>query len=307
MEQTGELKQQARALGLQSIGVAEAGPSPHRGRYLEWLAAGRHGTMSYMARQVAQRTDPRRLLPGARSIVVVTLPYPDEVPFPHRGHGKISRYARGRDYHKVLRPPLKKLAEFISAGGRWRCWHSVDTGPILERDWAEAAGVGWIGKNGLVIDKELGSWCFLGVLVTDRAYLPDAPATDHCGTCRACLDACPTGAIFQPRSVDARRCISYLTIEHRGPIQDQFRGQLHGWVFGCDICQEVCPYNTRALRPRSDPHPDFTPRPLPEDLRELAALDDQEFHARFSGTAVTRTGRRGLVRNARFLLEEETH
>ncbi len=183
-----ELKEAARRIGFLRLGIARAGPSPHRERFQEWLAAGRHGTMSYMARQVARRVDPRVTLPGAQSVIVGSLPYEDRASFPPPGsreRGKIARYARGRDYHRVMKPLLAQLAETVQAEGRWRVWYAVDTSPILERDWAEAAGVGWIGKNALALDPEFGSYFFLGLLVTDRPYPPDPPALDHCGTCRA--------------------------------------------------------------------------------------------------------------------------
>lgn len=256
--------------------------------------------MDYMAREVARRIDPAETVPEARSVIVVTLPYQDEVSFPTSPEqGKIARYARGRDYHKVMPPLLRTLKQHVQADGQWRAWYSTDSGPILERDWAAEAGVGWIGKNGLVIDREIGSYFFLGVIVTDRPYRPDPPATDHCGTCRACLDACPTDAFVGPRSLDARRCISYLTIELSGEIPPEQAGALDGWVFGCDICQEVCPYNQRQQRPAVPVLPDLEPRNLPVDLAVLEGLDRNDFLEAFSGTPVTRTGASGLARNAR--------
>ena len=299
------MKAAARDLGFVRVGVAAAGPSPHRQRYQEWLAAGRHGTMSYMARNVARRIDPRNTLAGACSVVVCALPYPDQVPFPadhEPERGKIARYARGRDYHKVMVPRLRSVAEWIRHADRWRTWYTVDTGPLLERDWAEAAGVGWIGKNGLVIDAELGSWFLLGVVVTDRDFAPDPPATDHCGTCRACLDACPTDAFVGPRSVDARRCISYLTIEHRGEIDATLAPRMERWIFGCDICQEVCPFNRRAGRPRPETLPDLEDRQLPNDRDSLLTLDAGSFVEAFAGTALMRPGLAGMQRNVKAAL-----
>ena len=299
-EPAGPLKSEARNLGFLRCGVAAAGRSPHADRYLEWLDAGRQGTMHYLTRNVARRLDPRVTLPGARSVIVVSLPYPDDVGFPpSRDRGKISRYARGRDYHKVLGHRLRRLAEHVREGDRWHTWYSVDTGPLLERDWAEAAGIGWIGKNALVLDREVGSWFFLGVIVTDRPYATDPPATDHCGTCRACLDACPTDAFVGARSVDARRCISYLTIEHRGDLDPELATQLGGWIFGCDICQEVCPFNTRSGRTSPPTPTDFEPRALLDHLPTIAALDRAAFLEAYAGTPVTRARVEGLTRNAR--------
>ncbi|MGE3163559.1 MAG: tRNA epoxyqueuosine(34) reductase QueG [Planctomycetota bacterium] len=294
------LKQRARDLGFLRVGVAAAGRSPHADPFLEWLAKGRIGSMEYLARNVARRVDPRETVPGARSVIALSLPYEDRVEFPDDpSHGKVARYARGRDYHKVIPPLLEELCALVRDDGRWRAWYSVDAGPILERDWAAAAGVGWIGKNALIVDREVGTYTFLAVIVTDRAYAVDAPATDHCGTCRACLDACPTNAFVAPHSLDAERCISYLTIEHRGALPSELAGKLDGWVFGCDVCQEVCPYNQRRQRPHPEVLPDLTPRSLPTDLTTLAGLDRDGFVTAFAGTALVRTGVEGLRRNAR--------
>lgn len=262
--------------------------------------------MEYLARHVARRIDPRETVPGARSVIALSIPYQDRVDFPQEpGHGKIARYARGRDYHKVVPPLLETLCRHIRDEGRWRAWYSVDAGPILERDWAAAAGIGWIGKNALIVDREIGTYTFLAVIVTDRPYAVDAPATDHCGTCRACLDACPTGAFRGPRSVDAERCISYLTIEHRGELPPELSGSLDGWVFGCDVCQEVCPYNQRRQRPRPEVLPDFTPRGLPTALDTLETLSQDQFVAEFAGTPVIRTGADGMRRNAHAVADAE--
>lgn len=305
MERTTELKTLATQLGFHSCGVAEAGLSPHAERYREWLAAGRHGTMDYLARNVERRLDPRETIPGARSVIVVTLPYASDCAFPENAddsrRGRIARYARGRDYHKVMPPLLRQLAQFVKDDDRYRAWYSSDAGPILERDWAEQAGLGWIGKNALIIDPEVGSWFFLGVIVTDRAFEPDPPAVDHCGTCRRCLDACPTNAFVGERSVDATRCISYWTIEHREEF-DETTPALDGWVFGCDICQQVCPFNQRSGRKSPAIVDDLHPRDLPDDLNQLAALDRTKFLEAFAGTPVMRTGWEGLARNARSVM-----
>ena len=307
-----QLEAEAHRLGFHKVGVAAAGRSRHADRYLAWLDAGRHASMGYLEREVARRVDPRETVPDARSVIVVTFPYQSEVEVPDDpARGKIARYARGRDYHKVMTPRLAALARFVAGdapndphppqdpGAPRRTWYTVDTAPILERDWAEAAGIGWIGRNALVIDREIGSYFFLGVVVTDREYAPDPPATDHCGTCRACLDVCPTDAFVGERSVDARRCISYLTIEHRGEIDSTLADKLEGWVFGCDLCQEVCPYNNRHARVLPAIDDDLTPRELPDRLDQLSALDRESFLASFAGTPITRTGHERLARNAR--------
>lgn len=303
------LRARANELGFARLAVARADRSPHAERFLTWLAAGHHAQMHYMAENVARRLDPRVTVPGAKSVIVVTLPYEDDVAFPSAAgpaeHGKIARYARGRDYHKIMTPRLRKLATELQGADEFETWYSVDTGPLLERDWAEAAGIGWIGKNALIIDRECGSYFFLGAIVTNRELPPDSPATDHCGSCTACLDACPTDALHTPHTVDARRCISYLTIEHKGEIAASLESQLHGWVFGCDICQEVCPYNNRAGRERATIHPDLEPRALPTQLDTLQALDRDSFLAAFTGTPIMRAGVESMRRNAR--LNQKVH
>ena len=292
----------ARTLGFHSLGVAEAGRSRHADRYLVWLQAGKHGSMDYLSRHVDRRIDPRKSLPGARTVVVVTLPYDPDPEFPPdsaKERGKIARYARGRDYHKVMKPRLHSLASEIGAGGQFQTWYTADAGPLLERDWAEAAGIGWIGKNGLLIDREIGSWFFLGAVVTDRHYDPDSPGLDQCGRCTRCLDACPTDALADIRSVDATKCISYWTIERDHPVDSSEGITLGGWVFGCDICQEVCPWNTRPARTGPAIAEDLQPRALPDKLRVLASLDREQFLEYFRGTAVMRAGENRLSASAR--------
>ena len=296
------LRGAAEELGFHRLGIARAGRSPHADRYLEWLAAGHHGSMDYLAGKVERRIDPRETLPGAESVIVVSMPYQDDAEFPPEddaARGKIARYARGRDYHRVMETRLKKLAAHIRDGDQFRTWYTVDAGPLLERDWAELAGIGWLGKNALIIDPEIGSWFFLGAILTDRVYPPDSPLPDQCGRCTRCLDACPTGALATARTVDATKCISYLTIEHSDPLTAEEESRLEGWVYGCDICQEVCPWNTRPARLAPAVHPDFTPRPLPDSLETLAALDRASFLEHFTGTAVVRAGAEKLAANAR--------
>ncbi len=298
-----ELIRLAESLGFYRLGVARANRSPFADRYLEWLDRGHHAGMEYMSRQADRRADPRLSLEGARSVVVVTVPYFSGEPRSHDpslGEAKIARYATRRDYHKVLKPRLKRLAAAIEQDGEFRTWISVDTGPILERDWAQMAGLGWIGKNALVIDPDIGSWFFLGVIVTDRDYSPDAPQTDHCGSCRACLDACPTDAFPEPRTVDANRCISYLTIEHRGEFQEE-PATLADYLFGCDICQEVCPYNARRFRRLPPVDPDLESRDLLTNLLKIESLDRERFVEEYAGSPVMRARLDGLHRNAKTL------
>ena len=253
-----------------------------------------------MERHAEARRSPDSILPEVRSVVMVAMNYGADPP---TAGARIARYARGADYHDVLRARLKQLLAWVQTqapGCRGR--GVVDTAPLLERDFARRAGLGWFGKNTMLINKRLGSYCFLGALLLDIELPPDAPhVAAHCGTCTACLDACPTGAFVGPGVLDSRRCISYLTIELRGPIPVDLRQPLGDWLFGCDVCQEVCPWNRKAL-PASDPA--LQPRPELEtvDPAALLALTEEEFRQRFRGTALYRTRRAGLLRNAAIVL-----
>ena len=303
-------------LGFDAVGFARAGAHPYGERLREWLDQGAHGTMAWMERDADRRADPRLVLAGARTVISVAAGYyrgdwPDApataaaaatpgavtdatTPGPT---GKIARYAWGRDYHKRLKRRLLQLGRAIRAlrpGTRFSLY--VDTGAVLDRAWAERAGLGWVGKNTNVIRPTAGSWCFLGEILTDLDLPPSRPATNHCGTCARCIPACPTGAITAPYRLDARRCISYLTIEHHGPIPIELRPSIGTRIFGCDDCQEVCPWN-RFATPSA--LPEFAERPDQQtpELIPLLALDDTGFRERFAGTALRRAGRDRFVRN----------
>lgn len=288
------------------MGVAPAVPAPHLDAYDAWLERRHHGEMDYMAASRSLRAHPENLLPGVRSVVAVTLNYHRRISRP-RDAPKIAQYALGRDYHRVLRSKLKRLARWIGVafpGSTARA--CVDSAPIFERDYANLAGLGWFGKNTLLIDSRRGSWFFIGLLLTDVEFAPDPPAIGGCGTCTACIDACPTGAIVFADGrwqIDAQRCISYQTIERRGALETP----THGWTFGCDICQEVCPFNvarpTQPDRATETSEPDFEPRSWPS-LRELAGMTYEEWDKLTEGSAVRRAGWEGLRRNARANLEE---
>lgn len=300
MRLTEWLKQYARALGFDLVGVAPVQSPPHADSFLLWLAHGYAGTMAYMERTAHLRINPAELLPDARSAVVVGLNYaPAKLP---NTDYRIARYALGDDYHAVIREKLERLLGAIQAiepsvQGRV----CVDSAPVLERDLALLAGLGWYGKNTCLINTHRGSYFFLGVLLLTLELEYDSPAQGGCGTCRLCLDACPTGALVEPYQLDARRCISYLTIERRGSIPIEYREAIGEWLFGCDICQEVCPFNRprahQPLRAQPTTEPRFQPRPLPT-LTEILQMDEAEFAERFRGSAVMRTKWRGLVRNA---------
>jgi epoxyqueuosine reductase len=296
--------ERAHELGFERAGIVALEPPRHLEELRRWLALGRHGEMAYMARHQEVRADPRRLRPGASSAVVVAMSHR---PADDDGRpGGFARYARGSDYHRLIRRRLAELGRFVEGelgGGAAVAPRAfTDSAPILERDLAQRAGLGWLGKSANVIDQELGSYLFLGELLVGRE-LPSLTrsAPDRCGTCTACLEACPTGAIVAPFEVDARRCISYLTIELRGPIPQELRPLVGDHLFGCDICQLVCPWNGKA-----PPLSEAAFRPRPELLGLSAAavlrLDEREFDRIFAGMAVRRAGRAGLARNAAVVL-----
>lgn len=297
------LKERAEALGFDACGVARAVGLDRDGAALErWLAAGRHASMAWLARDPGRRSDPRELLPGCRSVVVVAMDYFSESPA-REGLARVARYATGRDYHKVLGRRARELAAWIDAASGAESRAFVDTGPVLERAWAEVAGVGWIGKNANLITRDRGSWLLLGCVLTTAEVEPDpGPHAEFCGTCTACLDACPTGAIVEPGVVDANRCISYWTIEHRGAVPEDRREGNGEWIFGCDVCQDVCPWNVSFARGRGD-----DPFGRRADLSgldpiEVLALDEATFRARYSGTALMRAKWEGMRRNACIVL-----
>jgi epoxyqueuosine reductase len=269
-----QLRARARELGFDLVGIAGIEPSKHRDHFRRWLDEGRAGTMDYLAKRFAERIDPSTYFPGVRSVICVAMNYfvpleeVAEADVEH--HGRVARYALGDDYHELIKGRLHRLADWIkqqAPQAQTRC--AVDTAPIMERELAARAGIGWVGKNTCVIHPRIGSWIFLGEVLTTLELPSDAPMTDHCGTCRRCIDACPTNALSTPYELDARRCISYLTIEHRGEIAVELREELGEWLYGCDICQDVCPWNHRAA---VTTEPGLQPR-MPTgtmDLREVA-------------------------------------
>ena len=287
--------------GFELAGVAPALPTSDAEEYLDWVSRGRAGAMGYLTdRRARLRQDPRNLLPAARSIVCVGRLY--NTPHPAGADeyaGWISRYAWGEDYHRVLRRDLERLAfRMEEAAGPFDYKVCVDTAPLLERSYARLAGLGWIGKNTCLIHQGAGSWFFLGELITSLDLAPASPPPDRCGTCTRCIDACPTQALVQLTSarheLDATRCISYVTIELRGPIEETLRPEAGRHLFGCDICQDVCPWNRRAPVTADAA---FAPRNYAPPLTQMSALSEEEFLAMFQGTPVTRARYSGFLRN----------
>lgn len=298
-ELTRDVKAEARRLGFDLVGVARAGAVTEAPLLREWLDRGHHADMAWMANHFAERVDPRELVPECRSLVCVGLVYgqpPDRAPQP--AGALVATYAWGEDYHRILKDKLYALLEYgreLDPAFDGRVF--VDSAPVLDRYWAEKAGLGWRGKNTLLLNMHLGSFLFLGELLVRAELEADLPGTDHCGTCTRCLDACPTGAIVEPHLLDARKCISYWTIEHRGELEPWQEEEAGDRLFGCDVCQEVCPWNRDAP---VTTEPGFRPREgvWPESIDELLELTEGEFDRRFGATAIERTRRNGLVRNA---------
>ncbi|PZV13071.1 MAG: tRNA epoxyqueuosine(34) reductase QueG [Pseudanabaena sp.] len=294
------IQQKAIALGFSKVGIARAESGLESERLQEWLALGYQADMAWMTNP--KRQDITQVMEGVKSVICVALNY--YTPHQHssdRNVGKISRYGWGRDYHKVLTKKLKALAAWLNTQGEnIQTRYYVDTGPIAEKAFAQRAGIGWIGKHSNVISRDYGSWLFLGELLTNLELEPDTPHTDHCGTCRRCLDACPTGAIVQPFVVDANRCIAFHTIENKAEqIPDAIAANLQNWVAGCDICQDVCPWNQRFAQEtlESDFQP-FTHNVDPK-LADLVNMTDEQWDQNFTGSALRRIKRDRWQRNAK--------
>ena len=296
-----EIKARALAEGFDGVALARAAALERdEARLSAWLAGDRHAAMAWMAREPSKRADPRLLLPGCRTVVVLAMSYwpgPEAASTPD-GRGRVALYARGRDYHKVLGRRARRLAAWIEESSGAAARSFVDTGPVLERAWAERAGLGWIGKNSNLLTRRMGSWLLLAEVLSCAEIEPDrGPHADHCGSCTACIDACPTDAIIHDGVVDSRRCIAYWTIEHRGVVPEQRRAGNGDWIFGCDVCQDVCPWNAHRTRTG---HPRFSPGPLGRGplLADLLELDAPGFTAATPKSAVKRARRDGLVRSA---------
>jgi len=310
---TEQIKAKALSLGFAKVGIARAERLTEDSEHLmEWLYRGYHGTMEWMSRNIDKRVDPQEILPNAQSIISVAMNYFTQVDencsVSHRSDTstpiRISRYAWGDDYHDIVSERLEQLQHWLSdlfPDSESRIY--VDTGPVMEKVWAARSGIGWQGKHTNIISREFGSWIFLGEILTTLELEYDAPALDHCGTCTRCIEACPTNAIVAPYVLNASQCISYLTIEHRGELPDHLSRKLQSWVFGCDICQDVCPWNRFA---KITQEPAFQPREaiLGLTAEEALSLSEEEFRHRFQRSSVRRTKYAGFLRNVRAALNK---
>lgn len=299
------LKHEAKRLDFDLVGATPAKTPEGFHRLRQWIEAGYAGEMHYLPNRLDAYQHPRHVLDGVRSVLVLGTSYRTAEPAQQGpGQGRISRYAWGNaDYHDVIHERLRSLRRFLEdlvPGASVR--GVVDTAPLLEREFAQLAGLGWIGKNTMLINRQAGSWIFLAALLTDQELTYDSPhLSNHCGTCQACLDACPTSAFPQPYVLDSRRCISYLTIELRGMTDPELRKDVGDWLFGCDVCQDVCPWN-RDVPPSSEPSFSSAPVANPVELAELFELSDEQFRDRFRRTPLWRAKRRGILRNAAIVL-----
>ncbi|NET58762.1 MAG: tRNA epoxyqueuosine(34) reductase QueG [Symploca sp. SIO2E6] len=298
-----QLKQKAQSLGFHKVGIAAVDANDHNSapQHLKtWLAKGYQAQMTWMNNP--RRFDIRACMPEVQSVISVALNYYTPHQRPEGAeYAKISRYGWGRDYHKVMHKKLKALTSWLQEQGEGiQARYYADTGPVQDKVWAQQAGIGWIAKNGNLITREYGSWVFLGEVLTNLSLTPDVPHTEHCGTCTRCLEACPTGAITEPFVVDSNRCIAYHTIENRAEqLPDEIKPHLQGWVAGCDICQDVCPWNQRFAQETDVTEFQPYPQNVAPTLRELAAISDEEWHQRFPASALRRIKPEMLRRNAK--------
>ena len=300
------IKARAQQLGFDFCGIAQAAFLEEEAPRLEaWLQQGQHGTMRYMENHFDKRLDPTRLVEGAKSVITLLYNYYPEKDLAQNESYRIAKYAYGEDYHFVIKRKLRELLEYMQETiGEVHGRAFVDSAPVMERAWAERSGTGWIGKNGLLLTKQQGSFFFLAELIVDVELAYDGPVPDYCGSCTRCLDACPTEAITEPYVVDGSRCISYFTIELREAIPESMQGTFADWIFGCDICQDVCPWNRHAQPHRE---PAFAPHPALEDMtrQDWQEITDDVFRQLFRKSAVKRTKLSGLRRNIAFVAEKD--
>jgi epoxyqueuosine reductase len=297
------VRRKARELGFDLVGIAPAAASAHGEYFRRWLDQGQAGSMEYLAGRFEERTDPRVYLPGAQSVISVGMNYYAPLENAPANQGRVAKYALGDDYHEILKQRLHALADWvreIEPAAQTRC--GVDTAPVMEKELAARAGIGWLGKNTCIINERIGSWIFLGEVLTTLALPADEPAVDRCGSCRRCIDACPTQAITEPYRLDASKCISYLTIEHRGEIGPELAPAMGPWIYGCDVCQDVCPWNRD---PPAAAEPALKPRWADGTLDARTVLDwtEDDYRRELRGSAMKRVKLPMLKRNAEIVIE----
>lgn len=299
-----EIKKKALALGFHSCGFSKANLLPEDAEHLtKWLAQNHHGNMAYMIKHFEKRVDPKKLVENAKSVISVLLNYYPEKNISNKDNFKISKYAYGKDYHYVIREMLEKLLAFIEQKTGQRIARMfVDSAPVLDRKWAQKSGLGWIGKNTCLITKEQGSFFFIGEIILDLDLTYDHEIAEYCGSCTKCLNACPTNALIAPYRLDSRKCISYLTIENKNDIPDQFKNTFQDWIFGCDICQDVCPWNSKSIPTTLL---EFQPSDILLAMKksDWKEIDNKKFNKLFKLSAVKRAKLEGLKRNIRFVSE----
>ncbi|MHB8854558.1 MAG: tRNA epoxyqueuosine(34) reductase QueG [Ignavibacteriaceae bacterium] len=299
------IAQKAKSIGFDLVGFAKADELKEEiNRLEEWLAKGYQAEMSYMGNNVDKRKDVSNILQNAKSVISLGLNYYHNIKFSNNpGTGKVSRYAWGKDYHLIIWGKLSRLeSELKEIDNNFESKSYVDTGPVMDKVWAVKSGLGWMGKHTNLINKEFGSWFFIATIITNFEFDYAIPIPDFCGTCTACIDACPTDAIVNPYIVDSNKCISFLTIENKNEISDEFKGKFNNWIFGCDICQDVCPWNIKFSQETSSE--DFNhPENMELNLNEVLEMSEEEFKSKFFNSPVKRTKLSGLKRNAKFLLQ----
>lgn len=298
--------EKAKELGFDLVGFARADNLTTETKNLRmWLDRNNHGTMEYMSRNFEKRFDVRNILPNARSVISLAMNYyTSQLHEDQNGFGKVSRYAWGKDYHLIIWERLEVLEEELKKlDPAFECMAYVDTGPVMDKVWAVRAGIGWMGKHTNVINREMGSWFFIATVINNNDFVYSETVPDFCGSCTACIDACPTGAIVQEYVVDANKCISYLTIENKGSIPDNFKNQFNKWLFGCDICQDVCPWNNKFSVLTGEKS--FEPINKEIALNEIASMTAEQFKMRFETSPIKRAKLTGLKRNAEFLTQQD--
>jgi epoxyqueuosine reductase len=299
--------QKAKSVGFDLVGFAKVEAlDKETKRLTDWLEQGYHSGMKYMERNIDKRKDVSQILPDAKSIISLSLNYYTEHQHSqNENFGKVSRYAWGKDYHLIIWNMLENLeTELKNINPEFSCKSYVDTGPVMDKAWAVKAGIGWMGKHSNIINREYGSWFFIANIITNAEFDYSNEIPDYCGSCTACIDACPTDAIVSDYVVDSNKCISYLTIENKGDIPEEFRGKFDGWLFGCDICQDVCPWNIKFAQPTFVQDFHSKNENIEIDLTEIDTMDNKKFKERFSVTPISRAKLKGLKRNAKFLLKQ---